>query len=142
MLKQGEGVLTNNLVQHDKLTSKLNTMIKKESLLSLIVRLVIAGVAVLLSAYILSGVSVSGFWIAILVAFLLGFVNTYLKPFLVLISLPITILTLGLFLLVLNVLMVYLVDWIVPGFTVGNFWWALLFSIIQSLLNSFFQNAL
>lgn len=116
-------------------------MEQSEGLLARIIRLIIAGVAVLLSAYILSGVAVSGFWVAVLVAFLLAFANTYLKPLLMIISFPITVLTLGLFLLVVNVLMVYLVEWIVPGFTVVNFWWALLFSIIQSLLNSMFQKA-
>ena len=114
---------------------------REESLLAKIVRLIISAVAILLTAYILPGVEVTGFWIAVLVAFLLGIVNTYLRPILIIISLPITVLTLGLFLLVVNVLMIYLVDWLVPGFEVATFWWALLFSIIQSLLNSLFQSA-
>ena len=112
-----------------------------ESLFARIVRLVISGVAILLTAYILPGVEVPGFWAAVLVAFLLGIVNTYLRPILIIISLPLTVLTLGFFLLIVNVLMVYLVEWVVPGFEVATFWWALLFSIIQSLLNSLFQSA-
>lgn len=112
-----------------------------EGLIPRIIRLLISGVAVLLTAYILGGVSVSSFWIAVLVAFLLGVANTYLRPLLLLISLPLTVLTLGLFLIVINVLMVYLVEWLIPGFDVSNFWWALLFSVIQSVLNTFFQSA-
>lgn len=112
-----------------------------EGLLPRIIRLLISGVAVLLTAYILGGVTVSGFWIAVLVAFLLSIVNTYLRPLLLLISLPLTILSLGLFLIVINVLMVYLVEWLIPGFSVANFWWALLFSLIQSVLNTLFQGA-
>ncbi len=107
----------------------------------MIFRLVIAAVAVLITAELLSGVILANFWVAILVAFLLAVVNTYLKPLLMLISLPLTILTFGLFLLVINVLMIYLVDGLVPGFEVLGFWWALLFSIVQSLINSLFQNA-
>lgn len=116
-------------------------MAQSDGLLSRIIRLLIAGVAVLLTAYLLSGVAVQGFWTALLVAFLLGIVNTYVRPLLILISLPLTILTFGFFLLVINVLMIYLVDGLVPGFSVFNFWWALLFSIIQSFLNSLFQGA-
>lgn len=112
-----------------------------EGLLPRLIRLFISGLAVLLTAYILGGVTVSGFWTAVLVAFLLGIVNTYLRPLLLLISLPLTILTLGLFLIVINVLMVFVVEWFIPGFSVANFWWALLFSLIQSLLNTLFQGA-
>jgi len=107
----------------------------------MILRLVIAAVAVLITANLLPGVILDNFWIAILVAFLLAIVNTYLKPLLMLIFLPLTVVTLGLFLLVINVLMIYLVDGLVPGFKVLGFWWALLFSIVQSLINSLFQNA-
>ncbi len=112
-----------------------------ESLLARVIRWIIAGLAVLLAAYILPGVKVNSFWFALLVAFLLGMANTYLKPLLVIIAFPLTVLTFGLFLLVINVLLIYLVDWIVPGFSVQNFWAALFFSIIQSLLNALFQNA-
>lgn len=114
---------------------------QQEGLLARLIRLIIAGVAVLLTAYLLNGVEVSGFWMAVLVAFLLAIVNTYLRPFLLVISFPLTVLTFGLFLFVVNVLMIYVVEWILPGFTVVNFWWALLFSVIQSFLNSLFQSA-
>ena len=116
-------------------------MLLSEGIFPRLIRLLISGVAVLLTGYLLSGVAISGFWVSVLVAFLLGIANTYLRPILSLIALPLTILTFGLFLLVINVLMVYLVEWLVPGFAVSNFWWALLFSVIQSLLNTLFQRA-
>ncbi len=116
-------------------------MLLSEGIFPRLIRLLISGVAVLLTGYLLSGVAISGFWVSVLVAFLLGIANTYLRPILSLIALPLTILTFGLFLLVINVLMVYLVEWLVPGFAVSNFWWALLFSLIQSLLNTLFQRA-
>jgi putative membrane protein len=116
-------------------------MVLSEGLFPRIIRLLISGLAVLLTDYLLSGVAISGFWTSVLVAFLLGIANTYLRPILSLIALPLTILTFGLFLLVINVLMVFLVEWLVPGFSVDSFWWALLFSVIQSLLNALFQGA-
>lgn len=96
---------------------------------------VISAVVVLAVAYILPGVSVDGFWVALVVALVLGLVNAVLKPIAVILTMPITIVTLGLFLFVINALMVLLVDAVVPGFDVTNFWWALLFGLILSLVN-------
>ena len=74
---------------------------------------------------------------AIVVAIVLGIVNTFLKPMLIFLTLPITVFTFGFFILVLNALMILLVTKLVPGFSVQNFWWALLFSFVLSIVNSF-----
>lgn len=100
----------------------------------LLIRWLVTALAVLIAAYILPGVSVAGFGVALVVALVLGIVNVFLKPILVVLTLPITIVTLGLFLLVINAGLVLLVDRIVPGFSVTNFWWALLFSLVVSLI--------
>jgi putative membrane protein len=104
-----------------------------------IIRLLLSGVAVLATAYLLKGVKVDNFLQAILVAILLGLVNAVVKPILVFLTIPITILTLGLFLLVINALMIMLVDKLLKGFFVKSFWWAFLFSIVLSLINGLLQ---
>jgi len=97
----------------------------------------IMSVAVFLTAYLLPGVSVESFFAAIVVALVLGIINTFFKPILILLTFPITIVTLGLFSLVLNALLIMVTGAIVPDFTVENFWWALLFSVVLSLINGF-----
>lgn len=103
--------------------------------MDLIIKILISAVAVFAVSYILSGVTVKSFGTAILVAIVLGIVNAIIRPILVILTIPVTILTLGLFLLVINALMIMLVDAVIAGFKVKNFWWALLFSIILSLVN-------
>jgi putative membrane protein len=106
-----------------------------------ITRFLISGLAVLLAAYILPGVHVEHYGYALLVALVLAVVNFIVKPILILFTIPITVLTLGLFLLVINALMILLVDYFVtPGFLVDGFWWALAFSLILSVLNSLFSD--
>lgn len=92
-------------------------------------------VAVFATAKVLPGVEIKNFWSAIIVAALLAIVNTFLNPILQLISLPVTIITLGLFALVINTLMVMLVDALVEGFSIKNFWWAFIFGIVMSLIS-------
>lgn len=103
-----------------------------------LLRLLIYGLAVFLAAYILPGVQVAGFWTAILVAAILTLLNFTLKPLLVILTIPITILTLGIFLLVINTLIILAADGLIDGFDVNGFWWALLFSLLLSLINSLF----
>jgi putative membrane protein len=93
---------------------------------------------VLVIAYILPGIHLDGFGSAILVALALALLNALVKPILVIFTIPATILTLGLFLLVINALVILLADWMVLGFFVEGFWWALLFSILLSLIKSIF----
>lgn len=105
-----------------------------------IVRFLLSGVAVLLTAYLLPGVHVEHYGYALLVAAVLSVANVVVKPILVIFTIPITILTLGLFLLVINALIILLVDYLTPGFNVDGFWWALAFSLIMSILNSLFSD--
>lgn len=102
-----------------------------------ILKLVLMGLAVMISAYIIPGVSVSGFWVAVVVAVILSIVNFIIKPILLLFTLPINVLTLGLFTFVINALMVLLVASIVPGFAVASLLSAVLFSVVLSVVNGF-----
>jgi putative membrane protein len=104
--------------------------------LGILINLLLSGVAVLISAYILPGVKVDGFVTALVVAVVLAVVNTFIKPLFLFFTLPINILTLGLFTFVINALMVILVATIVPGFHVDGILWALVFSIVLSLVSS------
>ncbi len=104
-----------------------------------IVRFLLSGLAVLLTAYLLPGVNVEHYGYALLVAVVLSLANILIKPILVFLTIPITIVTLGLFLLVINAVIILLVDYLIPtGFEVDGFWWALAFSLILSLFNSLF----
>lgn len=94
-------------------------------------------IAVFVTSKLLSGVEVKNFWSAVVVAGLLALVNIFIKPIVVLISLPINILTFGLFAFVINALMIMLVDALVKDFKVKNFWWAILFGILMSPISSF-----
>jgi len=105
-----------------------------------IFRFLLSGLAVLLAAYLLPGVHVEHYGYALLVALVLAIVNWIVKPILIVLTIPITVFTLGLFLLVINALMIMLVDTLVPGFSVDGFWWALAFSLILSLFNSLFSD--
>ena len=102
----------------------------------LLIRLVINIVAILIIAYLFPKViRVEGFWAALIAAFLLGVVNAIIRPVLVFLTLPITILTLGLFLLVINGLMLWLVSALVKGFQVNGLWGAVLGSILISIVS-------
>mgnify|MGYP001113839860 CR=1 FL=1 len=96
-------------------------------------------IALLVVAYVLPGITVASFGSALVAALILGLINTAVKPILVFLTLPITILTLGLFLLVINALVFWFVGSILSGFKVAGFWWAmagaLLYSIISSALS-------
>ena len=105
-----------------------------------IVRFLLSGLGVLLAAYLLPGVHVEHYGYALLVAVVLSVVNFLVKPVLIIFTIPITILTLGLFLLVINAVIILIVDYFTPGFTVDGFWWALGFSLILSVFNSMFTD--
>lgn len=101
--------------------------------------LVTAG-AVIIASFLLSGVHVDSSLTAILVAIVLGLLNSFVKPLLIILTIPITIFTLGLFLIVINILMIKWAASLVPGFTVENWWAAFWFSIIVSIFSSIIQN--
>lgn len=107
--------------------------------MDMLVTILLSAVAVFVSAYIIPGVRLDGFGAALVVAVILGIVNAFLKPILLLITLPINILTLGLFTLVINALMILLVSSLVPGFKVDGFWTALFFGIVLAIVNGFLQ---
>ncbi len=104
-----------------------------------ILRFLLSGVAVLLTAYLLPGVHVEHYGYALLAAIVISVANVIVKPILIILTIPITIFTLGLFLLVINALIILLVEYFVPGFAVDGFWWALAFSLILSIFNSMFS---
>jgi len=108
--------------------------------MNLVIRFLLSGVAVMLTAYLLPGVHVSDYWAALLVAALVSFSNLFIRPLLILFTIPITVMTLGLFLLVINALLILAVDSLVEGFYVDGFWWALGFSLILSVFNSLFAD--
>lgn len=91
----------------------------------------------MISAYVIPNVYIDGFLVAVVVAVILSVVNFIIKPIVTLLTLPINILTLGLFTFVINAGMVLLVSSIVPGFVVVGLWSAVLFSIVLSIVNGF-----
>lgn len=103
----------------------------------LLLSILINVVAVLVTGYILPGIQIGSFLTGLAVAIVLGLVNAILRPIIFILTLPINILTLGLFSFIIMGFMVYLVSWIVPGFLVVNFGWAILFALIVSLINWF-----
>lgn len=100
-----------------------------------LLHLLLTAGAILIVANIVSGVQVSGFGSALIGALVLGLVNAIVKPVMIVLTLPLTILTLGLFLFVLNALMLWLVSAVVPGFQIRGFWAALVGSLLLTLLN-------
>ncbi len=102
-----------------------------------IIKILLTAVAVLVLAYILPGVEVENYSTAIWVAFIIGILFSLLKPILVILTLPVTIITMGLFLFVINAALILLANNWIDGFTVSGFWWALLFSILLSMFESF-----
>ena len=105
--------------------------------MSILINWVINALAILAAAYLLPGVHVTSFVSALVAAVVLGVINAFIKPVLLILTLPINILTLGLFTFVINAVVILLAANLVPGFTVDGFWWALIFSIVLSVINSF-----
>lgn len=104
-----------------------------------LVYLLLNAVAVMISSSLIPGVVVESFFNAVVVGVLLGICNILLKPVLILLTLPINILTLGIFTLVINGLIVLLVSFVVPGFHVNSLLSAVLFSLLLSFISSFFN---
>ncbi|MCL5113568.1 MAG: phage holin family protein [Patescibacteria group bacterium] len=105
--------------------------------MSILIKWLVSALAILVTAYLLPGIHIASFTTALVVAVVLGIINTVVKPVLLILTLPITILTLGLFTLVINAAVIILTSYLVPGFKVDGFWWALLFSIVLSVVNWF-----
>ena len=107
--------------------------------MNFLVKTFITTLAVVITSYLLGGVSVDSFVTALVVAFVLGVLNMILKPVLILLTIPVTVMSLGLFLLVINAFIIQLAAYFVTGFQVNTFWWALLFSIILSVVSWFLE---
>ncbi|TLM69235.1 MAG: phage holin family protein [Deltaproteobacteria bacterium] len=100
-----------------------------------LIKWAVSGAAIIITAYLLPGVAVEGFFAALVTALVLGLINAVIRPVLFVLTLPFNILTLGLFTLVINALLIMLADAIVPGFAVRGFWWALLFGVVLAIVN-------
>tara|TARA_R110002050_G_scaffold179118_3_gene312419 strand:+ start:60079 stop:60420 length:342 start_codon:yes stop_codon:yes gene_type:complete len=101
-----------------------------------IIRILLSAIAVIILSKILPHVLVDSYYTAIIVALVLSLLNFIVKPILVILTLPVTILTFGLFLLIINAIIILLADKLIDGFTVDGIWWALLFSLCLSFLQS------
>jgi len=95
----------------------------------------INSLALLTVAYVLPGIAVADFTTAMIAAVVLGLVNAFIRPVLILLTLPATLLTLGLFIFVINGLLFWLVGSWLQGFTVSGFWWGFLGAIVYSIIS-------
>src|SRR6476659_9286287 len=101
-----------------------------------LIRIVVIAAVSFGLAHVLKGIHINTFWTALVFALVLAILNTFVKPLIILLTLPVTILTLGLFLFVISTLVVLLASRFVDGISVSSFWWALLFSLILSVVTS------
>jgi putative membrane protein len=104
--------------------------------MNLIIRLLVTAIVAFLLTKVLPGVHFESFSTAIIFAIVLGLLNLIVKPILSLLGLPLTIITLGLFALVINALIILLADYFIDSMVVNGFWWAFIFSIALSLITS------
>lgn len=104
-----------------------------------ILKIIISSLAVFFTAYLLPGVEVENYFVAIIIAVVLSFLNYFVKPLLILFTIPVTIFSFGLFLLAINAFIILFAEYIVEGFHVKSFWWALLFSIVLSIVTSILE---
>ncbi|MBO9562203.1 MAG: phage holin family protein [Niastella sp.] len=104
--------------------------------MNFIMRIIVTSIIAFGLSYILSGVHIDSFWAAIVFAIVLAVLNAVVKPILILLTLPLTLFTFGLFLFVINAAIILLTAEFVKGFRVDGFWWALLFSLLLSIITS------
>ena len=107
--------------------------------MKLFISWLISTLAIVITAYLLPGISIAGVVPALVLAIVLGVINTFIRPILLILTLPLTIITLGLFALILNTLLIMLAAAVVPGVAVSGFLSALLFGIILALISSFLK---
>jgi putative membrane protein len=100
----------------------------------ILLRWVLGALAVMLVTWIVPGITIENFWIALVVALVLGLLNAIVRPVLVLLTLPVTLLTLGLFVLVINAVVFLLASALVPGFEVDGFWAAFIGAILMAIV--------
>lgn len=107
--------------------------------MNILVNWLLSALIVIVVAYILPGVHVESFLTALAVSLILGVLNLLIRPLIIVLTLPITLITFGLFLVVINAILLLITDAIVPGFTIDGFWWAVGFSLLVSLINVLLQ---
>jgi putative membrane protein len=100
-----------------------------------LIKIILSSFSVMVASWLLQGVIIRDYLSAILVAFVLALLNMILKPLLILLTIPVTIVTFGLFLLVINAIIALIAGNLVEGFYIAGFWWAMGFSIIVSIIN-------
>ncbi|SNZ00949.1 phage holin family protein [Flagellimonas pacifica] len=110
--------------------------------MKLVIRLLLNALAVVILSYALPGVGVDSMTTAIIVAVVLSILNFLVKPILIILTLPITIVTLGLFLLIINAIIILIAAHFISGFQVSSIWWALIFSLLLSFLQSILHSML
>jgi len=98
-------------------------------------RLLLNGIAIIVAAYLLPGLHIDGPFAALVAGVILGLVNALIRPVLFVLTLPLTLVTLGLFIFILNAICFALTAWVVPGFSVDGFWWAVLGALLVSLVS-------
>jgi putative membrane protein len=103
--------------------------------MNFLIRLLVTALAAMLTAYLLPGVTIRDFISALVLALVLAILNLLVKPILIILTLPATIFTLGLFLLVINAIIILLASKLVKGFSVDGFWWALIFSLVLTVIS-------
>lgn len=103
--------------------------------MQILIQWLLSALAIMVAAYLLPGVKIDGFFPAMVAAVVIGLINAFIKPILIILTLPINILTLGLFTLIINAFLVMLASALVPGFHVAGFGWAILFSIVLFFVN-------
>jgi len=112
--------------------------------LNWLVRLIINGLALLVADQFISGFAIRGFTSAIIAVLILGIINTFIRPIFLFFTLPITVMSLGLFILIINAITFSMTAWLVDGFTIysfsGAFWGAIVTSITSWLLNNMAKN--
>ena len=98
-------------------------------------RWLISTISIIVTAYLIGGIHVTGFFSAFFAAAILGILNAFFRPVILILTLPINVLSLGLFTFVINALLLMMVSGVIAGFTVDGFWWALLGSLLISLVS-------
>lgn len=104
-----------------------------------IAKIFAGSIAVIIAAFLLPGIEIKDFVTSIIVAVVLAILNSVVKPILIILTIPVTVFTLGLFLLAINAFIILIADYLVSGFQVDGFWWALLFSIVMTVIMSIFN---
>jgi putative membrane protein len=110
--------------------------VRKIIAMNFIMRIIVTSIIAFGLSYILTGVHIDSFWAAIIFAIVLAILNAIVKPIIILLTLPLTLFTFGLFLFVINAAIILLTAEFVKGFRVDGFWWALLFSLLLSIITS------